>query len=175
MQELYKYAKKMLPNEVVRFVSSWMLIKSKSLPTTDKQIQGSPWMHTSQDDVLTNVLHYCQSRVEKETNLQLSPTYGYTRLYRPGADLQPHLDRPACEISVSITMQYSYKNKNYRWPICMENKPIIIELGDGVIYKGCEVSHWRPIFTEDPTSWHHQIFLHYVDLNGPNSKLKKEV
>ena len=71
-------------------------------------------------------------------------------------------------------MKYSYQNKNYKWPICMGDIPIVIESGDGVIYKGCEVPHWRPIFSEHPSSWHHQMHLHYVNRNGPHKDLKFE-
>ena len=49
--------------------------------------------------------------------------------------------------------------------------------GDAVIYKGCEREHWRypleskynrlqRVFKKDDT-YHHQIFFHYVNANGP--------
>ena len=56
----------------------------------------------------------------------------------------------------------------------MEDIPVVIEKGDGVIYKGCEVKHWRPYFTQPEMCWHHQLFLHYVNLNGPFKDLKEE-
>jgi hypothetical protein len=49
----------------------------------------------------------------------------------------------------------------------MGDMPIVINVGDGVIYKGSEIEHWRPIFNQPETSWHHQLFIHYVDANGP--------
>jgi hypothetical protein len=49
----------------------------------------------------------------------------------------------------------------------MDTKPIVIEKGDAVIYRGCEIEHWRPVFNEESPSWHHQAFIHYIDLNGP--------
>jgi PKHD-type hydroxylase len=36
--------------------------------------------------------------------------------------------------------------------------------GDGVLYRGCEIEHWRPEFTGDE---YVQVFLHYVDSEGP--------
>ena len=57
----------------------------------------------------------------------------------------------------------------------MGEKPIVIEKGDAVIYKGCEIEHWRPVFNEESSSWHHQAFIHYIDLNGPNKNIKKEI
>jgi PKHD-type hydroxylase len=37
--------------------------------------------------------------------------------------------------------------------------------GDGVLYKGCEIEHYRPEFTGDE---YVQVFLHYVDADGPH-------
>jgi hypothetical protein len=57
----------------------------------------------------------------------------------------------------------------------MKDIPIVIESGDGVIYKGREIEHWRPTFTQPKECWHHQLFLHYVDLNGDFSNIKEEL
>jgi len=35
--------------------------------------------------------------------------------------------------------------------------------GDGVIYKGTEIPHWRNEFTGD---YYSQVFLHYVKADG---------
>ena len=99
----------------------------------------------------------------------------HSRLYLGGAELKKHLDREACEISASITLKYFYADKTYQWPLCMGNTPINIKSGDGVIYKGCEIEHWRPIFQQPKKYWHHQVFVHYVDLNGPYADEKEEV
>ena len=42
-------------------------------------------------------------------------------------------------------------------------KKINLKPGDGVIYQGCEVEHWREPYEGD---YHAQVFLHYVDANG---------
>ena len=57
----------------------------------------------------------------------------------------------------------------------MENTPLLIKKGDGVIYKANEIEHWRPIFAQPSSSWHHQLFIHYVDLNGKYSHIGEEV
>ena len=57
----------------------------------------------------------------------------------------------------------------------MGNIPIVINSGDGVIYKGCEIEHWRPVFNQPKEYWHHQLFIHYVDVNGPYSDTKEEI
>ena len=39
--------------------------------------------------------------------------------------------------------------------------------GDAVFYKGCEVPHMRKPYDGD---WYVQIFLHYVNADGPNKE-----
>ena len=39
-----------------------------------------------------------------------------------------------------------------------------LNVGDALLYKGCEVYHWRNNFEE--AVWQGQVFLHYVDANG---------
>ena len=39
--------------------------------------------------------------------------------------------------------------------------------GDGLVYKGCDVLHWREEFEGD---FQAQVFLHYVNKNGKNAE-----
>jgi len=103
--------------------------------------------------------------MEEETGLELSPTYGYSRVYTYGAVLNKHKDRPACEVSVTVMVGSSKEE----WPIYMDGTEINLKPGDAAIYLGCEVEHWREEFKGD---WHMQFFLHYVDKNGPFSNLE---
>ena len=41
---------------------------------------------------------------------------------------------------------------------------ILLEEGDAVIYRGCEVVHWREPYNEGTKLA--QVFLNYVDANG---------
>lgn len=130
-------------------------------------------------------LHFqIKNHLEKLFGIDLFPTYFYDRFYSPGQLLHRHSDRPACEISV--TLQIS-TNSDKPWPIWF-NKPdgtdayVVMNDGDAAVYRGCEREHWRdPLESkynaivkkarslrglEDDT-YHHQIFLHYVDANGP--------
>ena len=45
----------------------------------------------------------------------------------------------------------------------MDGKKINLKPGDGVIYKGHDIEHWREPYEGD---YHMQVFLHYVDANG---------
>ena len=46
--------------------------------------------------------------------------------------------------------------------------PIHLEPGDIIIYKGCEVDHWREKYEGLN---HAQVFLHLNDQNGPYKNL----
>ena len=45
-----------------------------------------------------------------------------------------------------------------------------MNVGDAVVYKGCELYHWREKYIEG--QWQAQVFLHYVDANGPHAQEK---
>lgn len=45
-----------------------------------------------------------------------------------------------------------------------KNQEIILKPGDMLIYRGCELYHWRDKFLG---LCHAQVFLHYKDINGP--------
>ena len=104
--------------------------------------------------------------IEKHTNLKLYSTHTYWRCYTYGSDLRKHKDRKSCEISVTIAIGSDGK---YEWPIYMDGAKVNLKPGDGVIYQGCEVEHWREPYEGD---YHIQTFLHYVDVNGEYSNHK---
>jgi hypothetical protein len=98
--------------------------------------------------------------MEKNTGLKLVETYSYARIYQKGNILHRHKDRPSCEISTTINLGGD------PWPIYLEpsgktNKKGIkvdLSLGDMLVYRGCELEHWREPFTKNYCV---QVFLHY--------------
>ena len=95
---------------------------------------------------------------------ELLPTYAYARLYSNGDVLEKHTDRPACEVSVTIQLGRSH---HYAWPIYMGGMRFDMAEGDGVIYKGCDIEHWRDKCDGPDGYYSGQVFLHYVRKNGP--------
>jgi hypothetical protein len=125
--------------------------------------------HSGALPILDSLLLVLQPIVESVTQLKLHPTYGYYRVYRPGAVLPKHNDRVSCEISLNLCVGYFYdtEDQNYKWNIFMNDSQVSTEIGDLVIYKGMDVEHWRDTFICGEKSWQTQVFLHYVDANGP--------
>ncbi len=97
--------------------------------------------------------------IEKKISKKLLPTYSFWRMYTKYSDLKKHIDRPSCEISVSV----SVGNDGTKWPIFIDGHEINLEKGDAVIYLGRECPHWREEFLGD---WCAQFFLHYVVADG---------
>ena len=108
-------------------------------------------------------LHYrhledLTDKVSDIVGKNLEPTYAYSRIYFEGSKLPPHIDRPACEYSVTLNIF----NERETWDIYMDGDPVTLESGDAVIYKGCDVKHWR----DECSSTTYQVFFHYVDADG---------
>jgi hypothetical protein len=101
--------------------------------------------------------------IEAVVGEELLPTYAYARLYSNGDELLKHSDRPACEVSVTIQLGRSH---NYAWPIYMGGNRYDMAEGDGVIYKGCDIDHWRNVCDGPADYYSGQVFLHYVRKNG---------
>jgi hypothetical protein len=124
------------------------------------------------DPTMESMLLHLHKTMEENTGLSLHPTYSYYRVYRNGDVLKIHKDRPSCEISCTLCFNYSYDDTKYQWPIYMAENKINLSPGDMVIYRGCDLDHWREKFDYNKDVWHVQGFFHYVDANGPFSNFK---
>ena len=141
-----------------------------------------------------------RKKLEKEIGRKLYNTYYYDRYYFPGQELTKHADRDACEISVTIHVSTNLPDNLKDWPICIktpdtytdkkktavlvpgEKREVVLNPGDGLIYKGCERPHWRDPMPGTPQGkkrkklfgksqpkveqYYHQIFFHYVLADG---------
>jgi hypothetical protein len=123
------------------------------------------------DPLIETVLQASLPLVSEACGKELHPTYSYARIYQPGEELEPHIDRPSCEISVTVNVA----SKGAQSPIWMHygnNEPHAYTLnpGDAVVYKGCEARHWRDTFKKDQLNV--QFMLHYVNKFGLHAERK---
>ena len=113
--------------------------------------------------------HYSlMKQIEGILGMDLLPTYFFDRFYYEGQELARHTDRPSCEISATVQIS---TNRDEAWPIWFQRpdqteNSVSMKNGDMVLYRGCEREHWREPLTGE-NSYHHQIFFHYVNAQGP--------
>jgi len=112
---------------------------------------------------------------------KLLPSYDYFRIYREGDLCRVHHDRPSCEHSLSLTLDYS---DGVEWPLEIgkdHSSPsarveedfgaesfasIAMKVGDAVLYQGVNHRHGR--MQPNPNAWSAHLFLHWVDADGPH-------
>tara|TARA_B100001778_G_scaffold295030_1_gene267029 strand:- start:40 stop:693 length:654 start_codon:yes stop_codon:yes gene_type:complete len=122
--------------------------------------------------------------IENILEIDLLPTYYFDRFYYEGQELSRHTDRPSCEISATVQIS---TNREDAWPIWFQlpdntEKSVSMKDGDMVIYKGYDIEHWREplqskygrmnkffnkLKKKADDTYHHQIFFHYVNAQGP--------
>lgn len=134
----------------------------------DKVEQSFTWYAPYMSESLLLYLH---PRIQEIVGKTLHPAYSYARIYWQGAILEKHIDRPSCEYSVTITLEDDGKED---WPIWFKKKDgeevsVVLKEGDGCIYEGTQIPHWRTEYTGKRQT---QAFLHYVDANGPYADWK---
>lgn len=151
-----------LTTEMKRLVDAKQTTKDEQCPISEA-IHGSAVF----DKILVDLLPH----FERASGKRLYPTYSYARLYKKGEKLKIHTDREACEISATITLGFDGE----AWPIYMGDEgeenasKIVMGVGDAVLYRGMEKHHWRKKFKGN---WQAQVFLHYVDADGPHKEWK---
>lgn len=91
------------------------------------------------------------------------PTYSYVRIYKNGSVLKRHVDRDACEISLTLHL-----HGDQSWPIWIETpsgEEVKVDLkpGEAMVYLGKKAPHWRDEYGGE---YYTQVFLHYVRSRG---------
>ena len=163
----------------------------------EQQVEGSlsRYWHPQYRTIHTGV----RRKLEEVIGRKLYNTYYYDRYYFPGQALTKHADRDACEISVSIHISTNLPDNEKDWPFKIktpdtytdkkktailvpgEERALVVNRGDGIIYSGCDRPHWRDAMPGTPKGkkskklfgkapkeeqYYHQIFFHYVLQDG---------
>ena len=192
----YQVIRQALPTELANFIFNYMLVQRDAADfmikhnivehnfflghQTDLQVPGIYSKYS--DWVMETLLIYMIPLMKEKTDMDLVPTYSYTRLYEKGNKLKRHKDRPSCEVSTTLHLGGD------EWPIFLDptggdfvidelkeiHKPgapkgvrIDLKQGDMLIYAGHDLEHWREPFTGTICS---QVFLHYNHADGPYAK-----
>jgi|TARA_R110000796_G_scaffold188387_1_gene305288 hypothetical protein len=136
------------------------------------------------DIAMDTLLLKLQPLIEKKTGEKLNPSYSYTRAYKKGDVLYRHRDRASCEISTTINLGgepwpiyldptkgngiLSGKDQNVVLkPNAKKGVKVNLKPGDMLIYRGCELDHWREKFKGNICV---QVFLHFNNKKNPIAK-----
>jgi len=195
----YQIIKNAISYDLANFIFNYFLLKRDSVKFmydnniiydngmlgtwTDQQIPNT-YSHYA-DHVMETLLMKTLPVMQKETGLKLVPTYSYARAYKKGDILKRHKDRPSCEISTTIHLggdQWSIfidptgsnnvidEYKNIHKPDAPQGVKVDLDIGDMLVYSGCELEHWREQFQGDVCV---QVFLHYNHVNGQFAEKNK--
>ena len=189
----YQVIKNAISYELANFIYNYFLLKRDAVEFMYKHNINyeSPLLGTWTDQQVPNTYsHYADMVMEtllmkvlpimkKETGLKLIPTYSYARAYKKGDILRRHKDRPSCEISTTLNLggdpwpifidgtgadSVIDEYKQIHKPNAPEGTKVLLEVGDMLVYSGCELEHWREPFEGNICG---QVFLHYNHVNGP--------
>jgi hypothetical protein len=174
----YQVIKKVINYELANFIFNYFLLKRDAVEYmyknniifdnnmlgtwTDQQIPNT-YSHYA-DPVMETLLVKVLPTMQEETGLNLIPTYSYARLYKNGDILHRHKDRMSCEISTTINLGGDSPSTND------EGVKVLLEVGDMLVYTGCDLEHWREPFDGNICG---QVFLHYNHVNGPYAEKNK--
>ena len=189
----YQVIKGALNYELANFIFNYFLLKRDAVEFmyknnitynndmfgtwTDKQVPNT-YSHYA-DQVMETLLVKMLPVMAKETGLNLVPTYSYARIYKKGDILRRHKDRPSCEISTTLNLggdpwpifidgtgadSVIDEYKSIIKPNAPEGTKVLLDVGDMLVYSGCELEHWREPLEGDVCA---QVFLHYNHVDGP--------
>ena len=148
-------------NKSLKLYKDYLFYCENSNTCGDPQVPGSK--------SVLNYLPFVEILCEKTQEISyileetVLPTYSYSRIYYNGNILERHRDRDACEISLTLHL-----GGDEPWPIFIktpknEDKSVILEPGDAMMYLGKSAEHWREEYTGEKYG---QVFFHYVKSRG---------
>jgi hypothetical protein len=129
----------------------------------DRQVSGR---YAATNEPLSRALHGRLTGLASAlAGAPMRPSYTYFVAYLEGASLAPHLDRAACELSVSVLIDESPEPEGpSSWPLCLETPDgavaLQLGLGDGAVFYGRELRHSRPPLAAGRRST--SLLLHFV-------------
>ena len=105
-----------------------------------------------------------KNKVEYIIQDKVYPSYYFDRFYFNGSKMDRHVDRGACEISVSLNISH---NLDYDWGLWFDNgePECFTETRRRCYLPWSRSPHWRNKMVVRKT-YFHQIFLHYVRRDG---------
>ena len=130
---------------------------------------GYKHCHLEHNEPAARFFHHQMTSVVSEiVGEPVQPSFTFTISYHGGAELSTHTDREQCEFTISLCVDFIPEPETVTsWPLCLETKGgrVVIEqgLGDGILFCGREVPHYRDRLADGCTST--SILFHFVRRN----------
>lgn len=139
------------------------MIRKGKLPLGDNQVARRYGAHN--ESVARFFHHQLAPAVSAIVGEPVKPSYVYFASYQSGSILEKHVDRAQCEFSLTFCLDYSPEPvRQTPWPLHLESREgrvtVFQAIGDGLLYRGRELPHYRHALPEGNTST--SFFFHYV-------------
>jgi len=202
MENGYVVLKNFIPKEIITMtLDAWKVIENEETHNQHFFHREEDIIDASPKDTLFKsqgayqfppavaLQHWLRNALEDVFDLKLVETYAFTRKYDRGAYLNAHVDRPSCEISTTICLDYK-SDDNSPWNIWVKHGTSVIEhpdinviqsltqeknhrerkkngaacisleVGDVLLYQGPNAIHWRDRFLGE---YSYHMFLHFIN------------
>jgi hypothetical protein len=161
----YLFVKRLLPASMLEYLKIYYaVLLDNELFVRDTQCPSS--LSLGGDPGLDAVLEWIRPEIGRLVGFELAPTYSYTRRYAKGELLKRHKDRESCEVSVTVSIKVPKQaapSVVYLRPPNARATKVAMREGDGCIYAGAEIEHWRDRFRVDG---YIQLFFHFISKSG---------
>jgi hypothetical protein len=146
------------------------VVRHREIQLGDEQC---PLRYGAHNESVARFFHYqITNAVSAIVGESVKPSYVYWASYVSGAELKKHIDREQCQFSVTLSLDFSPEPELATpWPIRLDTPEgsvtVYQALGDGLVYMGTKLPHYRTPLAEGYTST--SAFFHYVssDFSGP--------
>ncbi|MBK8286906.1 MAG: hypothetical protein IPK97_19715 [Ahniella sp.] len=127
--------------------------------------------HIAHNHPVANFWHdQINARVSHLAGRPTKPSYSFASLYEAGGDLDWHTDRPPCEYTITLLLDYApTKDDGHSpWPLRIRGRDqrehsIQQRIGDALIFRGRELEHSRPQLPAGHRS--SSLLFHFVDFD----------
>jgi hypothetical protein len=129
-------------------------------------VRGGIGLYTNLDSQFAKVAHDLTPKVKDILNLNIRVSSVYGRIYRSGAFLDEHLDKPTLDWTITTTL---YTTLSKSWPIYVrdvDGTEVAFDntVGDAILFKARELRHWRNELVTDPDEFSIHLFMHWEEI-----------
>jgi hypothetical protein len=179
----YVVLENLISPDITSFLYNYFILKGCTNRDFDDQSEslGDDWVKGTYGDLTAETtMSQLEPIMSQVTQKKLCPSYSYSRIYIKGDQLKIHSDRPSCQYSVTLNLggdpwpiyfgvfdENSKDGVTYNFKKVKILNEVLLKPGDGAVYMGEELLHWRDPFAGDHCV---QTFLHYVDSEDENYK-----